>query len=128
MKLSDYRGKVVALFFGVVDASKGFELQPPMQAVVKRLTSESLVLLGVTANPFQSAPGTDRESGSKKAMDSSGLPIRFWYDLGPDGKPGPIQTAWNARFVIYLLDHRGVIRSKYVGRPEFFENGGPRRC
>jgi hypothetical protein len=25
--------------------------------------------------------------------------------------------------VIYLIDHRGVIRCKHVARPEFFENG-----
>jgi hypothetical protein len=56
-------------------------------------------------------------------MDSDSLPIRFWYDVAPNGEPGPIQTAWNARFVTYLLDHRGVIRCKYLTRPEFLENG-----
>ncbi len=124
MKLSDYRGKVVALFFGVVDATRGFALQPPMRAVASGLASESFVLLGVTAEPFPAgaATGASREA-LKKAMDPASLPIRFWFDLAPGGKPGPIQKAWNARFVIYLIDHRGTIRFKYVGRPEFFENG-----
>ena len=124
MKLSDCRGKVVALIFSVVDQTKGFQLQPPMRAVAKRLAGESFVLLGVTASPF---PGTPAPSASrealKKAMDSSDLPIRFWYDLDREGKPGPIQTAWNARFVTNLIDHRGVIRYKHLTRPEFFENG-----
>ncbi len=124
MKLSDYRGKVVALFIGIVDETRGFQLKPPMRDVAKRLTNESFVLLGVTTNPFPvvTAPSASREA-LKKAVDAGDLPIRFWYDLAPNGKPGPIQTAWNARLVTYLIDHRGVIRYKYVTRPEFFENG-----
>ncbi len=124
MKLSEYRGKVVALFFGIVDATKGFQLQPPMQTVAKRLASDSFVLLGVTTDPFPAARAASAgREALKQAVDASTLPMRFWYDLAPNGKPGPIQTAWNARFVTYLIDHRGVIRYKYLTRPEFFENG-----
>jgi RNA polymerase sigma factor (sigma-70 family) len=122
MRLSDYRGKVVALFFGVVDGSRGFQLQAPMRATAKRLTNESFVLLGVTTTPLQKAPSPDRDS-LKKVIHADNLPIRFWYDVAPNGEPGPIQRAWNARFVTYLVDHRGVIRYKYLTRPEFFENG-----
>jgi hypothetical protein len=58
------------------------------------------------------------------------LPERFrsalvlcylWWDIGQDGKPGPIQNAWNARLDLYVLDHRGVIRFKHVFQPELFE-------
>ncbi len=125
MKLSDFRGNVVALFFARVDPTKRLQLQPPLLTVVRRMANQPVVLLGVTtASPLPDAPrgSPDRES-QKKAIESSELPIRFWYDLLQSGKPGPIQTAWNTSGVIYLIDHRGVIRCKYVARPEFFENG-----
>ena len=80
--------------------------------MAKRLSSDSFVLLGVTTDPFPAAkaPSASRKA-LKKAMDVGNLPMRLWYDLAPNGKPGPIQTAWNARFVTYLIDHRGVIRT-----------------
>ena len=36
-------------------------------------------------------------------------------------RPGPIQTAWNARIDLYVLDRRGVIRYKNVFHPGLFE-------
>ena len=62
----------------------------------------------------------DREV-CQSSLKASGLPARFWWDIGQDGKPGPIQTAWNARIDLYVLDHRGVIRYKHVFQPELFE-------
>lgn len=125
MKLSDYRGKVLALFFARVDPTSGLQLPPPLLTVVRRLANQPVVLLGVTtASPLPDAPrGTPDRESLKKTIESSDLPIRFWYDLLENGKPGPIQTAWNTSGVIYLIDQRGVIRCKYVARPEFFENG-----
>ena len=63
----------------------------------------------------------------KTSLKASGLPARFWWDIGQDGKPGPIQTAWNARIELYLLDHRGVIRYKTVLGPELLEKTVTRR-
>jgi RNA polymerase sigma factor (sigma-70 family) len=135
MKLSDYRGKVVALYFSVLDVSDVAPDTVKMQRVspgsvsvpevAKRHANEPFVLLGVaTVNPLLGAaiPNPDRDE-LKKALAASGLPARFWFDP-PDqnGKPGPIQTAWNANWDMYVLDHRGVIRYKDVLRQEFFEN------
>ena len=125
MKLSDYRGKVVALHFGDV---RGFGGRSPilasMRDVAKAHESEPFVVLGVaTANPFPgpATPNTDRDS-LKKALTASGLPGRFWFDPDQNGKPGPIQTAWNATAALCVLDHHGVFRHKLVFRREFFEN------
>ena len=125
MKLSDYRGKVVALYFGDV---RGFSSRSPILAplreVAKAHKSEPFVLLGVaTANPFAApaVPNADRDA-SRKALAASGLPARFWFDPDQNGKPGKIQTAWNASGALYVLDHHGVIRHKLVFRREFFEN------
>jgi hypothetical protein len=75
-------------------------------------------LLGVTTV----SPGRnwDRQA-FQTALKASGLPARFWWDIGQDGKPGPIQTAWNARLNFYVLDHRGVIRYKHALGPVFLE-------
>src|SRR6185295_12802548 len=42
----------------------------------------------------------------------------FWN--GPEGKTGPISTAWNVRGwpTLYILDAKGVIRYKSVGANE----------
>ena len=54
-------------------------------------------------------------------LHASGLPARFWWDQDPDGKPGPIQTAWNGRVDLYLIDPQGIIRYKHVLVPELLE-------
>jgi hypothetical protein len=54
-------------------------------------------------------------------VKASGLPARFWFDPDQDGKPGPIQTAWNTQIDLYVLDHRGIIQFKHVLRGDLFE-------
>jgi hypothetical protein len=41
----------------------------------------------------------------------------FWN--GPDGTHGPISTRWNVRGwpTLFLIDHEGVIRHKWLGSP-----------
>jgi hypothetical protein len=89
-----------------------------VRAVAESHASDSFALLGVTTV----APGRkfDR-TAFQTSLKASGLPARFWWDIGQDGKPGPIQSAWNARTDLYVLDRRGVIRYKHVFRPRLFE-------
>ena len=132
MKLSDHRGKVVALYFSVLDVSEvtpdaaKVRRAPPVgesvREVAKRHANEPFVMLEVaTVNPLQGA--YPPRAALKNALAASGLPARFWFD-SPDqnGKPGPIQTAWNANWDMYVIDQHGVIRYKDVVRPELFEN------
>ena len=41
----------------------------------------------------------------------------FWN--GKDGTGGPISTEWNVHGwpTLYIIDHKGVIRHKYLGSP-----------
>jgi peroxiredoxin len=119
MKLSDYRGKVVALYFcgrGQLDSAVGgpAPITVEVREVTRRFEGRPFALLGVATD------GGDR-AAFQGALEASGLPARFWWDPGQDGKPGPIQTAWNARIDLYVLDRHGVIRYKHVVRRELFE-------
>jgi RNA polymerase sigma factor (sigma-70 family) len=124
MKLSDYRGRVVALYFCMSTQLRADGTGRPasvtefVREVAESHATDPFVLLGVTT------PGPGRTSDREfftTALKASRLPARFWWDIDPDGKPGPIQTAWNARMGLYVLDHRGTIRYKNVFRPEIFE-------
>ena len=124
MKLSDYRGKVVALFFCELRILK---LPAPIVAnvrdVAKQHASEPFALLGVaTPSPFQTDANAKMDRATiKKSLESSGLPARFWFDPDQNGKSAAIQTAWNAHIGLYLIDHHGVIRYKHTIRRELLE-------
>jgi RNA polymerase sigma factor (sigma-70 family) len=124
MKLSDYRGRVVAIYFCMPNqlqaawTDRPAPLTESIRGVAESHAKDSFALLGVTT--VAPARNWDRET-FRTSLKASGLPARFWWDIGQDGKPGPIQTAWNARMDLYVLDHRGVIRFKHVFQPELFE-------
>jgi len=156
MKLSDYRGKVVVLYFcGIqhssVTRAPGLEpLAVRVQDVLKRHSQEPIVALGVTVadvidvsalgsalyidGPRPAIIGLDLPKGErqrkapsraefKAAVDAGKLPVRFWWDEGEDGKPGPIQTSWHTRRRdIILIDQLGVIRYKDLYTDELLEN------
>ncbi len=125
MRLSEYRGKVVVLYLCELRVMNGrAPITVSVREVSKRHATEPFVLLGVaTAGPIARAgipnPGRDE---FKKALAAAGLPARFWSDPDQHGKPGLIQSAWNTRMGLYVLDHHGVIRHKHVVRPELLEN------
>jgi len=123
-KLSDYRGRVVALYFcGPTQLRADGTNHPAMitegvRKVARGHANDPLTLLGIgTVSPGRSA---DREA-FKSLLNASGLPARFWWDLDQNGKPGPILRAWNKGVDLYVLDRRGVIRYKHVLNPELFE-------
>ena len=124
MRLSEYRGKVVAIYFcgplqlNTEATGQSAVITERLRSLAMNHASDSFALLGVsTLNPGRMI---ERES-FRTSLEASGLPARFWWDIAPDGKPGPIQTGWNARIDFYLLDHRGVIRFKHGYRPEILE-------
>jgi RNA polymerase sigma-70 factor (ECF subfamily) len=124
MKLSDYGGKVVALYFcGPIQLAPDGTAKPApvtetVRGVALRHADEPFALLGVAT----SSPGRELEREAfKRSLQAGGLPARFWWDQGPGGTPGPIQTAWNGRVDLYLIDPRGVIRYKHLFVPELLE-------
>ena len=54
----------------------------------------------------------------KETMDKEELPWRSFADVGPIGR-GAIASRWNlsATPTFYVIDHKGVIRYKWVGSP-----------
>jgi peroxiredoxin len=54
----------------------------------------------------------------KQAMDKEKLTWRSFADPGPLGQ-SPIATRWNLSNTptLYVIDHKGVIRHKWVGSP-----------
>ena len=54
----------------------------------------------------------------KEVMEKEKLTWRSYADTGPIGR-GPIAVQWNhgSTPTLYLLDHRGVIRRKWIGAP-----------
>ena len=54
----------------------------------------------------------------KKTMDKEKLPWRSFADVGPISR-GIIASRWNlsATPTLYVIDHKGVIRYKWVGSP-----------
>ena len=124
MKLSDYRGKVVALYFcgpgllSVAGTGKPAPVTQSVRGVALRHANEPFVLLGVaTPSP---GPEIEREA-FKRLLQASGLPARFWWDKGPEGKPGSILMDWNGRVDLYVIDTLGMIRYKHMLRPDLFE-------
>ena len=75
---------------------------PHERSLVQRMEGKPFALLGVNFD------NTRQEL--KETEEKSKITWRSFFD----GREGPIGKQWNIRFLpaIYLLDHRGVIRSK----------------
>jgi RNA polymerase sigma factor (sigma-70 family) len=115
MRLSDFRGKVVILYFGAPAAPGGVgkhfatEMAEAVDKVARQHAKDPVAVLGVsTVDPGASG---GRES-YQWALKASGSSARFWWDLQPYNRPGPIQAEWNARrrARLFVIDPLGVIR------------------
>ncbi len=111
-KLSDERGRVVLLsFWGRRWGSLRGQI-PYERALVARMKDRPFVVLGVN----------DEESQEqlRALVKKEEITWRSWWD--PDGRKGasgPIARQFNiyTRPTYYLIDHRGVIRRKFLGTP-----------
>jgi hypothetical protein len=52
-------------------------------------------------------------------MDKEKLNWRSFADAGPEDTLGPIARTWNLRGTptLFILDHKGVIRYRWLGSP-----------
>jgi peroxiredoxin len=102
-KLSDYRGKVVVLFFCGHWCGPCRQMNPSKQELVKRHAGKPFALLEVNS---------DNDPDEWKAMmKRQGFTWRCWAD---GGQEGPISQGWNVQAwpTVFILDERGVIRYK----------------
>src|SRR5260370_40656574 len=84
---------------------------PHERSLVKKLTDKPFALIGVNSDPDLKAmkPKLEEEQISWRS---------FWN--GEKGPRGPISAEWNVHSwpTLYIIDHKGIIRHKYVGSPE----------
>jgi hypothetical protein len=85
---------------------------PHERSLVKKLEGKPFVLLGVNGDDDDSAEEL------KKKNEKEQLTWRSFRNKRGDGKPA-ISEEWNLAGwpTLYLIDHKGVIRKKWVGAP-----------
>jgi hypothetical protein len=79
------------------------------RSLVKRLADKPFVLLGVNSDADPKA--------LKKVLEKEKITWRSFWDGGSTS--GLIATRWAVEGwpTLYVIDHKGVIRKKYVGSP-----------
>jgi len=79
---------------------------------VKNLSGKPFALIGVNTNRYDAAK-------LKKVMDKEKLNWRSFADHDKKGDRGPISSQWNLQGTptLIVLDHKGVIRYKWLGSP-----------
>ena len=84
---------------------------PHERSLVERLKDEPFALVGVNSD-------VDAEAKKKKEFVDEKITWRSFWN-GPKGTSGPISAAWNVQGwpTLYLIDHEGKIRRKYLGNP-----------
>jgi peroxiredoxin len=104
-RLSDYRGKVVALIFSGEWCGICRTQYPYERLLLELYKNWPFAILGVDSD-------ADRDS-TRKAMTDRGLTYRTWWDgYLPDSTGGPIATEWDVTGwpTVYVIDPAGVIR------------------
>jgi peroxiredoxin len=84
-------------------------MYPHERSLVKQFEGKPFVILGVNSDP---------KAHLKETIKKEKMTWRSWWDGGDT--EGPIAKAWNVHGwpTVYIIDAKGVIRSKQVG-------GGP---
>ena len=84
-------------------------MYPHERSLVKAMESKPFVLLGVNSD--------QSKDELKKVIEDEKMTWRSWFD-GP-GTQGPIAKKWNVSGwpTLYVVDHKGVIRHKWLGNP-----------
>ena len=83
-------------------------MYPHERSLVKRLVGKPFMILGVNSDPKEKL---------KEVLKKENMTWRSWWDGGNTG--GPIASKWNVSGwpTLYLIDHKGVIRYKWIGSP-----------
>jgi len=84
-------------------------MYPHERSLVSKMSGKPFVLLGVNSD-------RDREALKKTLVDEK-LTWRSFWNGGSTG--GPISSAWGVTGwpTLFLIDHKGVIRKKWLGAP-----------
>jgi len=107
MKLSEFRGKVVALSFWANWCGHCRDLFPHEKELVEKNKDRPFALLGVNAD--------DSREEAKAVHDKNRLTWRSFH-IGDPGGPVPRQWAIGGWPTIYLVDATGKIRYRFEGK------------
>lgn len=108
VKLSGYKGKVVLLDIWATWCPPCRAMIPHERDLVKRMKDKPFVLVSVSAD--------DEKKTLTDFLEKEPMPWVHWWD-GEDGKL--LKTFRVKAFpTLYLIDHKGVIRKKWVGKPD----------
>lgn len=107
LKLSNYRGKVVLLVFWASWCGPCMADVPHEKALVEAFKGRPFVLVGVN--------GDSSKTDAARAVEEHEVSWHSFWN-GKEGAGGPIAVAWNVRGwpAVYVIDHNGVIRYKYL--------------
>jgi hypothetical protein len=83
-------------------------MYPHERSLVKKMEGKAFVLIGVNSDMDK--------ADLKKVLEKEHI---TWRSFWNGGTGGPISTAWNVRGwpTLYLIDHKGIIRKKWLGGP-----------
>jgi hypothetical protein len=83
---------------------------PHERSLVKKMEGKPFALVGVNSDP-------DRDA-LKEVLKKEEITWRSFWN-GKEGTGGPISAKWNVGGwpTLYVLDHKGIIRHKWVGSP-----------
>jgi hypothetical protein len=85
-------------------------MYPHERSLVKKLADKPFALVGVNSDQ-------DLEK-LKAVLEEERITWRSFWN-GKEGTGGPISTEWNVHGwpTLFVIDHKGVIRHKYLGSP-----------
>src|SRR5438552_18108404 len=84
-------------------------MYPHERSLVSKLKDKPFVLLGVNSD--------QNRDELKKVMEKEQITWRSFWDGG--STRGPIATEWHVQGwpTLYLIDHKGIIKKKWLGGP-----------
>jgi poly(3-hydroxybutyrate) depolymerase/thiol-disulfide isomerase/thioredoxin len=113
IKVSDYRGRAVLLNFWGSWCFPCMQLIPHERELVARLAGQPFEIIGVNC---------DTDLGkAREAVARTGMTWRSFRDQ--TGKARKITGDWKVLGypTLYLIDHHGIIRKRWIGAPSFDE-------
>jgi hypothetical protein len=84
-------------------------MYPHERSLVQKLADKPFALIGINSD-------SDRDR-LKERIKEEKMTWRSWWDGGSTS--GPIASSWNVQGwpTLYILDHKGTIRHKFLGFP-----------
>jgi thiol-disulfide isomerase/thioredoxin len=108
VKLEDYKGKVVLLDIWATWCGPCKAMIPHERELVEKNKAKPFVLVSVSAD--------DKKETLEKFLTDTKMPWVHWWNDGPESE---VLKKYRVRAfpTLYLIDHNGVIRHKWVGNP-----------